>query len=295
MKPAAFDYARPANLDQACALLATSEDARIIAGGQTLVPLMAMRLARPKLLVDIARIAELAFVREEGDAVVIGATTRQCVVERDPLVRAKVPMLAKVMPFVGHAATRARGTVGGSLANADPAAEIALVAVTLGATLTYREGRAATDIAAADFFTGPMMTALPPAGCLTAVRFPIWRDQRIGVGFHEISARRSDFAFVSAAAQIVLEGDNICRRLAVGIGGATSLPLKLTTVGEALTGERVSAAVVRDAVNAALADIEPLADLHASADYRRRVATTLAVRAIADACEAASAGSTYAN
>ena|SRR5436190_997401 len=295
MKPAAFDYARPANLDQACALLAASEDARVIAGGQTLVPLMAMRLARPKLLVDIARIAELSFVREEGDAVTIGATTRQCVVERDQIVRAKVPMLAKVMPFVGHAATRARGTVGGSLANADPAAEIALVAVTLGAVLTYREGRATTDIAAADFFTGPMMTALPPAGCLTAVRFPIWRDQRIGVGFHEVSARQSDFAFVSAAAQIVLDDEGSCRRLAVSIGAATSLPLKLTTVGEALTGRRVSATVARDAVNAALADIEPLADLHASADYRRRVATTLAVRAIADACEAASAGSTHAN
>ena len=150
MKPAAFDYARPANLDQACALLAASEDARVIAGGQTLVPLMAMRLARPKLLVDIARIAELSFVREEGDTVVIGATTRQCVVERDQIVRAKVPMLAKVMPFVGHAATRARGTVGGSLANADPAAEIALVAVTLGAMLIYREGKATADIAAAD-------------------------------------------------------------------------------------------------------------------------------------------------
>jgi CO/xanthine dehydrogenase FAD-binding subunit len=161
--------------------------------------------------------------------------------------------------------------------------------------LVYREGKATADIAAADFFTGPMMTALPPAGCLTAVRFPVWGDQRIGVGFHEVSARRSDFAFVSAAAQIVLNNDGVCRRLAVGIGGATSLPLKLTTVGEALTGERVSASVARDAVNAALADIEPLADLHASADYRRRVAATLAVRAIADACEAASAGSTHAN
>src|SRR5436853_568771 len=187
MKPAAFDYARPANLDQACALLAASEDARIIAGGQTLVPLMAMRLARPKLLVDIARIAELAFVREEGDAVVIGATTRQCVVERDPLVRAKVPMLAKVMPFVGHAATRARGTVGGSLANADPAAEIALVAVTLGATLIYRQGAASAEIPASDFFIGPMMTALPATSCLTTVRFPSWGDARIGVGFHEVS------------------------------------------------------------------------------------------------------------
>ena len=129
MKPASFEYERPAHLDEACALLAAGDDVRIIAGGQTLVPLMAMRLARPKRLIDIARIPELAFVRDEGSAVVIGATTRQCVLEHDATVRAKVPLLAKVMPFVGHAPIRARGTVGGSLANADPAAEIALVAV----------------------------------------------------------------------------------------------------------------------------------------------------------------------
>ena len=149
MKPAAFDYARPASLDEACAMLPPARTmSRIIAGGQTLVPLMAMRLARPKRLIDIARIPELAFVREEGDAVAIGATTRQCVLERDPIVRAKVPLLAKVMPFVGHAPTRARGTIGGSLANADPAAEIALVAVTLGATSRYREGTATAEIPA---------------------------------------------------------------------------------------------------------------------------------------------------
>ncbi len=140
MKPAAFDYSRPANLDEACALLAAGDDARLIAGGQTLVPLMAMRLARPKRLVDISRLAELSFVRRERDAVVIGATTRQCVLEHDPVVRADLPLLAKAMPFVGHAPTRARGTIGGSLAHADPAAEIALVAVTLGATLRYRDG-----------------------------------------------------------------------------------------------------------------------------------------------------------
>src|SRR5712691_1201200 len=115
MKPASFDYARPKNLDEACAMLAASDDARIIAGGQTLVPLMAMRLARPKLIVDIARIPGLAFVRADGDTVTIGATTRQCVVEQDPIVRSKLPLLARVMPFVGHAPTRARGTVGGSL------------------------------------------------------------------------------------------------------------------------------------------------------------------------------------
>src|SRR4051794_27420319 len=120
MKPASFDYARPANLDEACALLAANDEARVIAGGQSLVPLMAMRLARPRLLVDIARLSELAYIRREGDAVMIGACTRQCAVERDAIVRADIPLLAAMMPLVGHAATRARGTVGGSLAHGDP-------------------------------------------------------------------------------------------------------------------------------------------------------------------------------
>jgi CO/xanthine dehydrogenase FAD-binding subunit len=285
MKPAAFDYARPADLDEACALLATEEDARIIAGGQTLVPLMAMRLARPRLLVDIARLAELAFVREDGEAVAIGATTRQCVVERDPVVRARLPLLAKVMPFIGHAPTRARGTIGGSLANGDSAAEIVLVAVTLGATLSYRNGAATNDVAATDFFIGPMLTALPAAGCLASVRFPIWREPRIGVGFHEISARQSDFAFVAAAAQIALDEDGRCRRLAAAVGAATPVPIRLDT--DALVGSRISEAAARAAVSEALANIEPLSDLHASAGYRRRVASSLAVRAIMDAEKAA--------
>jgi carbon-monoxide dehydrogenase medium subunit len=289
MKAALFDYVRPASLDEACAMLAADDDVRIIAGGQTLVPLMAMRLARPRLVVDIARIAELAFVRRDGDVVAIGATTRQCVVERDPVVRANVPLLAKVMPFVGHAATRARGTVGGSLANADPAAEIVLVAVTLGATLTYRVGIDSIQVSAAEFFIGPMTTALPPAGCLTAVRFPVWRERRIGVGFHEASARRSDFAYVSAAAQIALDEAGICRRLAVGVGAATDVPMRLDTVAKALEGTRVEETAVRAAVRAALADIQPLSDLHATAAYRRRVAVTLALRAIMDARKSAEA------
>jgi CO/xanthine dehydrogenase FAD-binding subunit len=287
MKPASFEYARPADLDQACAMLAAADDARIIAGGQTLVPLMAMRLARPKRLIDIARIPDLAFVRHERDEISVGATTRQCALERDAIVRTAVPLLAEVMPFVGHAAIRSRGTVGGSLANADPAAEIALVAVTLGATLIYRQGATSAEIAASDFFIGPMITALPAAACLTAVRFPRWRDARIGVGFHEVSARRSDFAFASAAAQVALDDDGICRRLALGIGAMTACPLRLDTVAKALEGRRAEPGVVRDAVRAALADIEPLSDLHASADYRRRAATSLAVRAITDASRAA--------
>ena len=133
MKPAPFEYSRPAGLDEACAMLAAGDDVRVIAGGQTLVPLMAMRLARPKRLIDIARIGELAFVRREADAVAIGATTKQCVLERDPIIGTDIPLLAKIMPFVGHAPIRARGTVGGSLANADPAAEIVLAAASLAA------------------------------------------------------------------------------------------------------------------------------------------------------------------
>lgn len=285
MKPAPFEYVRPANIDEACALLAADSGARLIAGGQTLVPLMAMRLARPTRLIDIARIPGLAFVREEGAAIAIGATTRQCDVENNTVVHSKLPLLAKVIPFVGHTATRARGTIGGSLANADPAAEIALVAITLGATLLYREGAATREISAENFFVGPMVTALQTSACLIAVRFPVWCDARIGVGFHEVNARKSDFAFASAAAQIALDESGICRKLAVGVGAATAVPLRLDTV--ALEGTRIEESKVRTAVETALAGIEPLSDLHASADYRRRAAVTLAMRAIMDADKAA--------
>ena len=219
-------------------MLAGGDDVRIIAGGQTLVPLMAMRLARPKRLIDIARMHDLAFIRDDGDAVTVGAVTRQCVVEHDPIVREKLPLLAKAMPFVGHAPIRARGTVGGSLANADPAAEIALVAVTLGATLAYRQGSETSEIAASDFLVGPMMTALPEAGCLTAVRFPVWRDARIGVGFQEVNARKSDFAFAAAAAQIALDEHGMCRRVVLGIGAVTACPLRLEATALVGTSRR---------------------------------------------------------
>jgi CO/xanthine dehydrogenase FAD-binding subunit len=265
----------------------------LIAGGQTLVPLMAMRLARPTRLIDIARIRELAFIRDDRGAVAIGAATRQCVVERDPVVRAKLPLLAKVLPAVGHAATRARGTVGGSLANGDPAAEIVLVAATLGATLVWREGGNTVKTPASDFFIGPMVTCLPPAACLTEVRLPVWAEPRVGIGFHEVNARASDFAFVSAAAQIAVDGDGRCQRIAIGIGAAAAIPLRLTTVEQALQATRAEAASVKSAVADALAGIEPLEDLHASAEYRRRAAAALAQRAIADAYHSA-VGSAHA-
>jgi len=288
MKAAPFEYSRPADIDEACAFLAADDGTRVIAGGQTLVPLMAMRLSRPTRLVDIGRIAALAFVRDDTASLTIGATTRQCVVERHPLVAAHVPLLAKAVPWVGHAATRARGTVGGSLANADPAAEISLVAVTLDATLTYRTAEE-VDVGAAAFFLGPMITALPMDACLVRVQFPRWPERRIGTGFHEVSARRSDFAFASAAVQLACDDDGACCRIAIGIGAVADTPLRLEAAEAELTGTRLTEAAVRGAVRAALAGVETASDLHASADYRRRAAATLAVRAIMDAYEEAGA------
>ncbi len=193
MKPAPFNYIRPGSLVEACALLAEDDDTRLIAGGQTLVPMLAMRLARPARLIDILRLPELAGIREEDGVVVVGATTRQAQAERDPVISAAVPLLARVLPWVGHQSTRNRGTIGGSIANADPAAEIPLAAVTLdaGIVLATRDGSRTTP--AGDFFVGPMLTSIGHGGvrargqisCLAtpAYRHRLLRDQRAALGF----------------------------------------------------------------------------------------------------------------
>jgi CO/xanthine dehydrogenase FAD-binding subunit len=294
MKAAPFEYSRASDVDEACAMLAADDSARVIAGGQTLVPMMAMRLARPTRLIDINRIAALSYIREDGDGVAIGATTRQCVIERDPLVARRLPLLARAMPFIGHAATRARGTIGGSLANADPAAELSLIAITLDASLSYRAAGKTADVPARAFFVGPMITTLPAGAVLTGVRFPVWRG-KVGVGFHEVNARRSDFAFVAAAAQIELGEDGKCKRIAIGVGAVADFPQRLQSAEQRLNGNALDEAAVKAAVTQALADVEPLVDLHASAEYRRRVAATLAARAIADAREHAQGGKPHAH
>ncbi len=290
MKPVAFDYVRPASVEEACAVLAADEDARVLAGGQSLIPMLAMRLARPSRLVDIGRIQQLSGIRERDGVVAIGAATRQIVAERDPLVARRLPLLAKALPWVGHPPTRRRGTVGGSIVHGDPAAEIALVAVTLEASLAFQSAEEAGDMAAVDFYLGPMITALPQGAILTELCFPVWSDGRIGTGFHEVSARRSDFALVAAAAQVALDGEGRCTRLALGIGGAGDAPVRLDAVAEALVGSRLEDGPVREAVQAATADLETVGDLHASAAYRRRVAAALARRAIADARDEAAGG-----
>jgi CO/xanthine dehydrogenase FAD-binding subunit len=287
MKPAPFDYVRPGSLAEACELLAGDEDARLIAGGQTLVPMLAMRLARPAKLIDILRLPELAGIREEKGAVVVGATTRQAQAERDPVIRASVPMLARVLPWVGHPPTRNRGTIGGSIANADPSAEIPLAAVTLGAEIMLATTNGPVSMPADDFFIGPMLTAIGQGECVSAIRFPVWPYLRIGVGFFEISARRSDFAFVAAAAQVALDDEGNCVDVALGVGGVGDRALRLDV--SSLVGTELDTASVSNAVNAASTNVDAMSDLHAGAAYRRRVASVLCMRALEQACTNATA------
>jgi CO/xanthine dehydrogenase FAD-binding subunit len=287
MKPAPFEYVRPNSLLEACELLAGDEDARLIAGGQTLVPMLAMRLARPTRLIDILRLPELAGIRKEAGAVMVGATTRQAHAERDPIIKASVPMLARVLPWVGHPPTRNRGTIGGSIANADPSAEIPLVAVTLGAEIVLATVDDPVSVPADDFFLGPMLTSIGHGDCIRAIRFPVWPYTRIGVGFLEVSARKSDFAFVAAAAQVALDEDGNCLDAALGVGGLGDRPLRLDV--SSLVGTKLDAVSVSEAVNASSTELEPTSDLHASAAYRRRVAVTLCIRALEQARTEASA------
>jgi CO/xanthine dehydrogenase FAD-binding subunit len=262
-------------------LLGADEDARLIAGGQTLVPMLAMRLARPARLIDILRLPELAGIREENGTIVVGATARQAQAERDPVIEASVPLLAQVLPWVGHPPTRNRGTIGGSIANADPSAEIPLAAVTLGAEILLATAQDERWARAHDFFIGAMLTTVGQGECIRAIRFPVWPYKRIGVGFFEISARRSDFAFVAAAAQVALDDEDRCVEVALGIGGVGDRPLRLDV--SSLKGTKLDAASISDAVNAASLELEATSDLHASAAYRRRVAVSLGVRALEQA------------
>jgi CO/xanthine dehydrogenase FAD-binding subunit len=291
MKAAAFDYIRPSSLEEVCRVLAAAGDEEfcIIAGGQTLVPLMAMRLARPARLIDINAITALQGIRDLGDAVEIGACTRQAAVERSDLISEKLPLLAKALPFIGHAQTRNRGTVGGSIVHGDPSAEIPLVTLTLDAVLVAHDLTGEKTLPVDGFFEGPMMTGLAPQQCLTAVRFPVWSgDGRIGAGFHEAAPRAGDFAIAAAAAQLAIAPDGTCLRAAVGVGGCASTPLRLPAVETALTADRIDDDRIADALRDIEDVFDPESTVHAPAEYRRRLGRRLLERAIRDATAEAS-------
>lgn len=269
-------------MSEACAALAEDMDARVLAGGQTLVPMLAMRLSRPSMLVDITRIDAMIGISEAGDTVEIGAATRQAAALSSGLIARKVPLLAKALRHVGHPPTRRRGTLGGSVAHGDPSAEIPLAMAVLEAGIVFadEDGEEET-FAPEEFFIGPMVTAAPMGGLLTRLIFPARPDAPTGAGFHEIASRRSDYAFASAGAQVVLSPDGACTEARLGIGSVGDAPVAVDVSG--LAGTRLSATDIRDAVAEALTDLECVDDLHATARYRRRAAARLAEHALAEA------------
>jgi CO/xanthine dehydrogenase FAD-binding subunit len=286
LKAAPFEYTRAASLAEACALLANhGNSAKLIAGGQSLVPMMAMRLVRPAWLVDINEIAALKFVKIERDAARIGACTRQCIVERDDALAACLPLLRQALAWVGHVQTRNRGTVGGSLAHADPSAEMPLVAQVLGAKIALRSAKGARTLDAKEFFSGPMATAARPDECLEEIHWPIWGEKRRGSAFTEISIRHGDFAMVAAAAQVALDSHGRCTRAVLGIGGAAGTPLAFPKIAARLVGTTLDDPAIDAAALDAASETDPGSDLHATKEYRRHLARVLAARALREARE----------
>lgn len=280
MKPAAFDYFAPESLDEALALLAKhSERAKLLAGGQSFVPMANFRVLRPEVVIDLNRIAALGFIAERDGGVAIGAMTRHRAVERSELVRARCPLIARAVPCIGHAVIRNRGTIGGSLSHADPAAEWPVVAIALGATMVARSPRGERLIAAADFFVGLLTTALAEDEILTEIRFPR-SPERAGAEFLEISRRHGDFALVSVGAQVALSASGALEEIRLALGGVGPFPFDASVLAKRLVGSKPQESDL-DALGKEVAkSIDPTGDLHASADYRREVAAVLVVRAL---------------
>jgi carbon-monoxide dehydrogenase medium subunit len=278
MKPGGFDYLCPASTDEALAQLAQhGGDAKILAGGQSLVPLLNFRMLRPAVLIDINRLAELDYVREHGEGLRIGALTRHHTLEMSPLVEQRFPVLGAAMAHVAHLAIRNRGTIGGSLSHADPAAELPMLAVLLDAELRTNSG----SHAAQGFFLGPLTTALRDDELVTEIVFPALAP-RTGWAFEEFARRHGDFAIAAVAAVLRASDGEIAeaRLAAIGVG---ETPLRLSAVEAGLSGQRFTPELAAAAAEQARRYVQPLNDLHASADYRRHLVAALTKRALAAA------------
>ena len=270
MKPPPFAYAAPVTLEEAVGLLTEHAEAepRVLAGGQSLIPLMNFRLAKPGYVVDLRNVAGLSGIRREGDILAIGAMTRMSEVERSPEVAVAAPLLAEAIGLVAHAPIRNSGTVGGSLAHADPAAELPAVALALDAELVAVGPGGTRTIPAAEFFEGPYSTALAPDEILTEVRLPVWSG---GHAFTEFSRIHANFAVVAVAALVDADGDRI-RRASVALAGVGPTPVRAHSAERALQDTSGDAEAIRGAAQLAVADLSPAGDLHASAETRLTLA-----------------------
>jgi CO/xanthine dehydrogenase FAD-binding subunit len=275
VKPPAFEYARPESVADTVALLASEgERAKVLAGGQSLVALMNLRLAAPELVVDIGRLDELRYVRRNG-VLRIGALTTQRTIEKDDSIARSCPLLAEAVGHIAHAAIRNRGTVGGSIAHADPAAELPLVMLALGGEATVASAAGTRQVSADDFFRGFLMTAIEPHELLTEVSLPLARENE-GFAFEEFARRPGDFGLVSVACRVTREGDGVASARVV-LGGMGAAPVVLEGLDALGDGSPDEAA---EAAGAATEALEPAADIHASLAYRVHLARELTKRAV---------------
>jgi len=284
MKLPCIEYEAPTTVRTATDLLAEHQDqASVLAGGQSLIPLLALRLARPALLIDINGLQELSGITASNGWVALGAMTREYVAEDSTTIARRVPLLTAALPLIGHEAIRSRGTIGGSLAHADPAAEVPAVALALNAEFVVRSVSGDRIIPASAWFEGYLTTARRPDELLVEVRFPA-AAPGTGAAFQEVARRHGDFAIVGLAASLTLDDGEISdARLA--FAGMSDVPIRAAEAEEVLVGERPSADLFEEAARLATAGLDPPADLHGSSEYRRKVAATLVRRGLLAAAE----------
>jgi carbon-monoxide dehydrogenase medium subunit len=279
VKPAKFEYHAPASIDEALAILARyNGEARLLAGGQSLVPMMNFRLARPDAVVDLNRIEGLAYVEEEGEVLRIGAMTRQRRLEFDPLVAGKLPLLREALRWVGHLPTRSRGTIGGSIAHADPSAEIPMVLQALEGEVVARGPQGERRVPPQELFQAALTTSLHPLEIITEVRFPAMPAQAT-CAVEEFARRKGDFAIAAVAVVLLRDGER-CTKARLATAGVGPTSIRLHDAEAVLEQKGLSETAVSEAADKAAAQVDPVADLNGSAEYRRHLTGVLAGRAI---------------
>jgi aerobic carbon-monoxide dehydrogenase medium subunit len=284
MKPAAFDYHAPTTVEDAMALLKRhGSDARLLAGGQTLLPMMNFRLATPEVIIDLNRIPDLAYIREVGGRVHIGAMTRQRAIEFSPVVIRDLPLLHQAIRMVGHLPTRSRGTIGGSIANADSAAEIPLILQVLEGEVLVRGPDSERTIPAAELILDAMTTSLAEDEMLVEVRFPAM-PRGACFAVEEYSRRHGDFAIAAVAAMLIVN-DGICEKARIATAGVSAFSSRLRAAEEALEGRRIGQDTITKAGEAAALAVEPVSDRNASLEYRRHLTKVLSTRVLKRAAE----------
>lgn len=291
MRPPPFSYADPSTVDEALGLLAEhGDDAGILAGGQSFVPLLNFRLARPTVIVDINRIAELDYIEQKNGTLEIGALTRHRAVEQSALVSETCPLLSEAIAHVGHVQIRNRGTVGGSLAHADPAAELPAVVTALGGSLRLRSASGERTLAPGDFFVSSLTTAIEPGEMLVAVELPAW-PAGTATCFTEFSRRQGDFALAGAGAALAFGDGGRVERAGLALMGVGDRPFDGSAIANELLGDETpSEAAVQAVAERVQSNVEPSSDIHAPADYRRHLAGVMARRALLGAVQRGTSG-----